>query len=98
MHNWIETHGFECLLVAGLFSLIMSAAPLPPSTWGFWRMWAFNAAKAAGANASHFLNKNDPALKEFTQKAVIANDDGSKTTINNETNTTPAPDWKGTIT
>ena len=58
MHNWIETHGFECLLIAGLFSLVMSSAPPPPSQWGFWKLWAFNAAKSLGANASHLIQRN----------------------------------------
>lgn len=95
MHQWVETHGFEVLLMAGLFSLIMSAAPAPPAKWGFWKLWAFGAAKAAGANAGNFLKHQDPALQEFTQKAVIVNDDGTKTTTATETNTTPQPDWKG---
>lgn len=89
MHNWIETHGFECLLIAGLFSLVMSAAPIPPSAWGFWRMWAFNAAKAAGANASHFLNKKDPAFEQLAQHAETVNEDGSKTVIDTQASSIP---------
>lgn len=87
--NWIETHGFEVLLLAGIVSLVMSAAPSPPSSWGFWKLWAFNAAKAAGANATHFMQQKVPAFEQVSQHAETVNEDGSKTVVDTKAASSP---------
>lgn len=66
MFQWIQTHGFEALMIAGLFSLVMSSAPNPPARWGFWRMWAFNALKAAAANAAQIVKRAETIEEPVT--------------------------------
>ena len=89
MHDWIQTHGFEDLIFAGLFSLIMSVAPDPPKAWGFWKMWAYAAAKALGANAGKFVAAEEPAAKQILQVQTQQTPEGGKIVTETAASSTP---------
>ncbi len=83
MHGgWIETHGFECLVFAFVFSGITSVMPPLPVGQGWWSTWFYNIFQLFGANLGNLV-KHTPAgaqLDAMTQKKVETLPDGTKTT------------------
>lgn len=65
--NWIETHGFEALIFAYLYSLCTSAMPPMPISWNWWATWMYNIAQITGANLQNLV-KNVPAGQQLEQR------------------------------
>lgn len=59
MANWIEIHGFECLIACYAFSMVTSVIP-PYGTPRFFSLWAYNIIALLGANAGNLV-KHTPA-------------------------------------
>lgn len=82
MHGgWIETHGFECLVFAFVFSGITSVMPPLPVGQGWWSTWFYNIFQLFGANLGNLV-KHTPAgaqLDAMTSRKVETAPDGSKT-------------------
>ena len=80
MHGgWIETHGFECLVFAFVFSGITSVMPPLSVGQGWWTTWFYNIFQLFGANLGNLV-KHTPAGAQLeslvtTQKKTAA--DGS---------------------
>jgi hypothetical protein len=66
--NWINSHGFEVLLIFIAVSLITSAMPEKPAHWGFWGTWAYNAVKVLGANATAYIKKTGVDVIDMKDK------------------------------
>ena len=83
MHgHWIESHGFEMLIFAFMFSGVTSVMPPLPVGQGWWTTWFYNIFQLFGANLGNLV-KHTPAgaqLDAMTQKKVETLPDGTKTT------------------
>lgn len=88
MHQWIETHGWEVLVYAGLFSLVMSSAPPPPVHWGFWELWAYKAGKALGANADNLI-KHPEQFQQLVQHTEETKADGTQNVVDTQATSIP---------
>jgi hypothetical protein len=58
--HWIESHGFEMLAFAWIFSGAMSVMPPLSSTAGWWTKWLHDILQLFGANLGNLV-KHTPA-------------------------------------
>lgn len=78
MLSWVETHGFECLLVCFAWALITSVMPAMTCP-RFWVTWLYNIVKVSGANADAFV-RHSPAgqnLERLVSDTSQQSPDGS---------------------
>lgn len=75
--NWIEHHGFECLIVCFFFALVTSVMPPLPVGKGFWITWGYKIIQLAGANAGNLV-KHTPIGKQIE---ALVSDDNKETQI-----------------
>lgn len=76
--NWIESHGIAVLLICYVFAVVMASGPKPPPHWGFWKLWAYNAAQALGANAGKFAEQS-PVIQKLQASETSVDSNGIKT-------------------
>jgi len=88
---WIDAHGIATALILFIFSTVMSSAPksMIPKTWGFWRIWVFNAGQALGANAGNYA-KGNPLIQKLEATEIAVDSDGTKTATQTSITSTPA--------
>ncbi len=58
--HWAESHGFELLVAAFIFSMVTSVMPPLPAGQGFWSTWLYNIIQIFGANLGNLV-KHTPA-------------------------------------
>jgi hypothetical protein len=78
MFHWVETHGFECLAIGFLFSMLTSVMPPLPPKQGWWITWSYNVLKIIGANLGQLASR-DPRLSALTKTEIKTDSDGSET-------------------
>lgn len=95
--DWINHNGILVAFMAFVFSLIVGAAPKElPAYWGFWRMWAFGAIQALGANAGKF-SAQSPVIQKLNATELKTDQAGNLVTTQTAISTVPAAEVGGAV-
>ncbi len=87
--HWAESHGFELLVAAFIFSMVTSVMPPLPAGQGFWSTWLYNVVQVFGANLNNLV-KHTPAgakLETLVGKTTETSPDGAEKTTELSTTT-----------
>jgi hypothetical protein len=61
--NWIQTHGFQALLIYWVFAAVSGGMPTPADSSGIAYRWTFSTLSILNASVARFVATQLPASK-----------------------------------